>query len=125
MLVNFAVTNWKSIRDEICISSIAEDYKVRSETIPRLESNNSKLVPFLSLYGANASGKSNFVDALLFAKDMVVEGVRAKSTIPIVPFLLDKESAKRPSTFKFEILVNDTVYGYEFTVSEREVLHEK
>ena len=125
MLVSFAVTNWKSIRDEICISSIAEDYEVRNETIPRLKSNDSKLVPFLSLYGANASGKSNFVDALSFARDMVVEGVRTKSTIPIVRFLLDKESMKRPSTFKFEMLVNETVYGYEFTVSEREILHEK
>ena len=125
MLVNFAVENWKSIRDEICISSIAEEFQVRSDTIPVIESYGSKLVPFLSLFGANSSGKSNFVDALSFAQKMIVNGVRAQSTIPIVPFLLDKKSMRRPSSFNFEILVSDSVYRYEFAVNNKEVVHEK
>ena len=125
MLVSFAVTNWKSIRDEICISSIASDNDVRRNSIPMIENYNSKLIPFMSLYGANASGKSNFVDALSFAREMIVEGVRARSAIPTIPFLLDKVSIKRPSSFKFEILVDNTVYGYEFAANEHEVLHEK
>ena len=125
MLVSFAVSNWKSIRDEVCISSIAGEYDLRNKSIPTIESYDSKLVPFLSLYGANASGKSNFVDALSFAREMVVDGGRAKMTIPTVPFFLDKVSMKRPSSFKFELLISDIVYRYEFTVNEYQVIHEK
>ena len=52
------------------------------------------------LYGANASGKSNLVRAMDFARHFIIKGTRPKQAIPVETFRLDKSCANRPSRFE-------------------------
>lgn len=69
MLVQFSVTNYKSIRSQATISCRASSDKEMAENL--FEAGKVKLVPCLAVYGANASGKSNLLNALLLMKQMV------------------------------------------------------
>lgn len=70
MLLAFACSNHKSIRDEVVFSTLAEDdalYKNNVETI-----SGTDMVKTSLIYGANASGKSNFLSAISFVKGLVL-----------------------------------------------------
>jgi AAA15 family ATPase/GTPase len=92
-------------------------------------------LPTTAIYGGNASGKSNFFNALLFAKKFVTEGTPPKTLISVSPFRLDKQSEKNPSRFKFVILVpagqdstmpdNQECYEYSFSVSHSRIIEEQ
>ncbi|MBK1989963.1 ATP-binding protein, partial [Sphaerospermopsis aphanizomenoides BCCUSP55] len=49
-----------------------------------------KLLRSSIIYGANASGKSNLIKAMKFAKDFIVDGIEKNKNINIDNFRLDK-----------------------------------
>mgnify|MGYP002299706964 CR=1 FL=1 len=62
MLLQFSVTNHRSIKDTAIISMKASTDKSLSDCL--ISSDGKKqLVPVLALYGANAAGKSNVLHA--------------------------------------------------------------
>lgn len=74
------------------------------------------------VFGANASGKSNFIKAMSFMKAMVLESFDKESTIKKYKrFLFSTESESFPSTFEVVFLVNEGEskvqyrYGFEIT----------
>ena len=70
MLLQFSVTNHRSIKDTAIISMKASTDKSLSDCL--ISSDGKKqLVPVLALYGANAAGKSNVLHALLLMREMV------------------------------------------------------
>ena len=81
MILNFSFKNFLSFRDTQQFSF--EPISSKKELGP---------VRVAAIYGANASGKLNFLNALSFVSYFVRTGYAAgdvKSQIPIVPFLLD------------------------------------
>ena len=72
MLLQFSVTNHRSIKDTAIIS-LKAIYRSKSGRLPDFTSDEKKqVVPKLALYGANAAGKSNVVlHALLLMREMV------------------------------------------------------
>ena len=64
MLLQFSVTNHRSIRDTAVISMKASTDKSLSDCLISPD-EKKQLVPVLALYGANAAGKSNVLHALL------------------------------------------------------------
>ena len=56
---------------------------------------------------------------------MILQGVRPDRTISVKPFQLDSQSRIKPSRFKFEILVKDSIYEYEFAVTREAVVDER
>ena len=103
---------------------VASTERQHRDRTARLEKYKTNILPVAAIYGANASGKSNFLAALNFAKGLVVEGVKPDRDTGTRPFLLDKSSSSKPSSFTFEILVDDIVYEYSFTVSKKKVIEE-
>lgn len=104
----------------------------KEETILAFDKNNK----IITLYGANASGKSNFYNAFFYFRDAVRITEVVKNTEPPVsglsqpssswtvsnlrlsPFKLNKESSE--STTDFEIIFDiskDVEYTYGFSVS--------
>ena len=77
------------------------------------------------VYGANASGKSNLVRALKFAKEFVLSRPKPDEIIRVIPFYLDIDSHKSPSTFEFELQTETGAYIYRFEVNANSVLSEK
>ena len=124
MIVNFSVENWMSFRNEEPFSLIAGDNHIEDREIPQIDKYEIGLLPIAALYGGNASGKSNFVDALEFAQQMVIDGVGVDQPIPIIPFLLNTGSEQKPSKFKIELLADEIIYEYGFLVNQSKVLEE-
>ncbi len=78
-----------------------------------------------ALYGANASGKSNLVEAMHFAQKSIIAPPATKdASIAVQPFR-HGESPNQPSSFEFYLFAAGKVYGYQFLLTRREVVFEE
>ena len=124
MLVRFVLKNWKSCRDESELSLSATGEKQHAETLANIKKFRLKLLPLTAIYGPNASGKSNLIAALSFAKKFITNGLGVDEPIPVKRFKLDGNSEKRPLEMQFDLLINELIYEYKFSVTGREVFSE-
>jgi len=125
MIVSFSFENWMSFRDKVTISAVASKQLTHVERVPLSEKYKIRILPVLGIYGGNASGKSNIFKALRFARKLIVEGTGVGDEIDVQPFLLSSEFADRPSRFWFELLINEEIYEYSFSVTRENVFEEK
>lgn len=124
MLLQFAVENFLSFRDKTVFSMRAAANVERGPEAPDVV-RGSDIARCAALYGANASGKSNFIKALSFASELVVYGVEERGRIRTQPFRLDSATADAPSCFEFYLrAATGTTYGYGFTVRPDAVVNE-
>ena len=97
------------------------------EAVTRVGGLNLGLLRVASIYGANASGKTNVIKALAFMGNAVRESQRSwapEGPIPREPFLLDPQSKSDPSTFTVDLLLDGTRFHYGFTLNDREIAKE-
>ena len=125
MLISFTLENWKSFRDEVTFSMVASRERQHNERVPRLKKYALNILPISAIYGGNASGKTNFIQALSFAKEYVVKGPKFNGKINLLPFLLDDKTKDKPSRFSFNLLVDDDIYEFSFLINKEVVLEEK
>lgn len=142
MLIQFTFKNFKSFRDENTLFMTATDTNDICELYSRV--GQYKLLPVTGIFGANASGKSNVLEALRYMHNYVIYSFgyednistdildeankfsyRSKNTQ--IPFLLDKDSADQESLF--EIIYTDEndscrTYKYGFTVKQNIISNE-
>lgn len=120
MLIDFSFSNFRSFRDE---QSFSMD---RDERF--MEPGDSHHSPITAIYGANASGKSNFLKALRAMSSMVSNSYSqgdANSAIPRSPFLLRKDPLSQPSSFFLEFIATDGLkYQYWFRYDNRRIIEE-
>ena len=67
MLISFTLANWLSFKDETTFSMVASKERQHNKRSPKIKKLNARILPVAAIYGGNASGKSNFCDALLLA----------------------------------------------------------
>jgi AAA15 family ATPase/GTPase len=125
MIVDFRVANYRSICEEQCLSYVASSDKWFDDT-HCIETNNSaipKLLRSAVIYGANASGKSNFIYALMTLQHLVLNSTRLlepQFREQYTPFMLDVYSRKNPTQFEITLLIDGVRYQYGFAFdSER------
>lgn len=77
-----------------------------------------KVLPCLSIYGSNASGKTNINKALVFAILFVRNSnmMQINDKINVIPFLLDDNSRNNKSRFDFSFVYENIKYDYGFAV---------
>lgn len=126
MIIDFSVSNFGPIREEQVLSFEAtaddslNDYYV-AEPIPGL-----RLLKLLVIYGPNASGKSTFLKALEFLRDLSIFPVKAKfESLDFEPFLFDNKSKKKASTLKISFVANKIRHSYEVEFTKNYILKEK
>ena len=91
--------------------------------VPKTPHRETSLLRTAALYGANGSGKSNLVQAIQFAKTLIVQGTRSSQAIAVRPFKLGREIG-RSSKFEFVIQTQGTVYNYGFRLSASQIIEE-
>jgi uncharacterized protein len=135
MLLRFGVFNHRSIRDyqevKFTVSSLKDDesgliYPGFDDITENLEAK-IKIVPVTAIYGANASGKSTFLEALDFLVDAIKYSHRrttSSSKTPYNPFMLDEDSKRSPSGYDIDFALDDTRYHYGFTVDGKRIVSE-
>lgn len=121
MLIDFSFSNFRSFRDEQAFS-MTRDEKF-------MDPDDSEQSPITAIYGANASGKSNFLKALRTMSSMVANSYsqgNADSIIYREPFLLQKDPFAQPSSFFLEFIANDGLkYRYWFRYDNQQILEEE
>jgi AAA15 family ATPase/GTPase len=110
LLLEFKVGNFLSF-DEVQTFSM-EAGKVRSK-IDRVYLDGSfKLLKFMAIYGANASGKSNLVSAFDFAQTVIESGVPTSCSKCYCR--LKDDNKNKTSHFEFAIKIGNEKYVYGF-----------
>jgi AAA15 family ATPase/GTPase len=134
MIIEFAVTNFRSIKDRQVMDfrtdgQIGNKQMVDNIALPKDRSHGNSLLKTMAIYGANASGKSNFLKALHALEIMVVNSDSFKLDKPILnyePFKLDKTSQSAPTIFEIEFIAKDKKrYHYEIHFDKNTILKEK
>ncbi len=125
MLIRFSIENWQSFREQATFSMIAGPERQHNDRLARVKKYDLRVLPTAAIYGGNASGKTNFVKALAFVQALVVRGTQPDDLIAVEPFLLDTEAVDESCTFHFELLIDELVYDFSFSVTSRSVVEEK
>ncbi len=122
MLIEFTVGNYLSFKDKKTLSLEATSIKENPENV--IESGKYKLLRSAVIYGANSSGKSNFLKALDRMGSMVLNSAQNSSTsdIDVEPFLLSTETEKQPSYFEILFLIEGIRYRYGFE-ADNKIIH--
>lgn len=132
MLLNFRITNFRSINEMVELSMIPSDLKNPVNRIIKTNPNATKNKDYYGLtsaaiYGPNASGKSNIVKALSDFMNFVEKSTDNKPNDDIIlynPFKLSIESLKKPSSFSIDILIENVLYTYSIEVFNQTILKE-
>lgn len=130
MILEFCVTNYLSIKDELKLSFVAstlkENLSERNDTIP-LSDTGMSIVRSAVIYGANASGKSNVLKALDFYKRFIIDSFKnsqAGESIEVENFRLNSTTVNEPTTMEATFSDGDTIYRYGFEVTDKAVCTE-
>jgi AAA15 family ATPase/GTPase len=125
MLIQLTIQNFLSFRDEVTFSMVGvnTDKQHIDHLAEDAAGKGRSILPIGAIYGANAAGKSNLIEAISFAKNLVVQGTRSSQTIPVSPFKLGDYS-KQPSKFEFIFTHQGDQYSYGFTLNREQIFEE-
>lgn len=85
-----------------------------------------KLLKLGMIYGANASGKTNFLKALNFLRqEVLIAKENKQERIGFIPFLLDNHSRKENGSFNISFFINDTRFVYTLILNRSHIKKEK
>ncbi len=116
MLLEFACSNHKSIRDEVLFSTLAGKDSTYEERI--FDMDGVKVLKSAVIYGANGSGKSNFIDAIMFVKNLVIGSINHQpgQGIRQSPHKLD--GFDKESTYKVQFVTKGVRYVFGFSLRD-------
>jgi len=148
MLVDFTVENYRSIKEPVTLSAVAQKQSARktSATSKRkgiksdheiapgyhVEGWDMEILPVLAIFGANASGKSNIIQALDYLLLMMGAGTQESAKFQglfkyakLDPFKLDTASAKQPTKFELRTIFDNNIYTYSLEINQNHIVSEK
>lgn len=122
MLLEFSCSNHKSIRSEVLFSAIPGSDKSHMKNIKEVD--GVKVLTSAVIYGANGSGKSNFINAILFVKSLVVNSINHQpgKGINQKPHKLD--GYNNESVYKIQFIANNVRYAFGFSLKNMLVSEE-
>lgn len=130
MIIDFTVTNFRSIRDETTLSLYAEHpgTHLRENIAYPMKDSKIGVLKSLGLYGANASGKSNLLLAFEALQYIISQTGSFKDGDLIrcyEPFRLSESTKKAPVYFEVEFVTPDrSRYRYKVGFTQRKIVEE-
>lgn len=112
MLLRFYVSNFMSFHQEAEFNMFPGALKTHKAHV--YKQNKINLLKAAAMYGANGSGKSNFIKAVHFLHDIVVKGDIESSEVRCVPFKLGNVAPNEPSVFGIEIKIEKNITNILF-----------
>ncbi len=122
MLLEFTCSNHKSIRDKITFTAIANADTSHEESLATFD--KQKVIKAAVIYGANGSGKTNFIDSIRFVQELVLNSVTYKPAAGIrcTPFKTD--GVEKDSIYTIQFTVDSVRYAYGFSLQNNTVAEE-
>ncbi|MBX9935415.1 MAG: ATP-binding protein [Burkholderiaceae bacterium] len=117
MLVEFSITNFRSINQRQTLTlaaSVYDELQDLNTFNAGLQNASLRLLRSSVLYGPNASGKSTLIQALAFLEKLVLQSHRnqAGDLLDLTPFKLTAASRKTDSEFEITIIEAGVRYDY-------------
>ena len=116
MLIRFVVENFLSFKDRTeFYMSAGSTLRHRSHVVTE---QGQRILKGSFLFGANAGGKSNFLKAVQFARDIVRSDTGLKNIdCDNKHFRVDSAYKTKPGVFQFDFTTDGKMYSYGFAVS--------
>lgn len=137
MLIQFSVENFRSIKEEQTLSMVKNSSNEMPYNYSKIQAPNvPDLLHSSVIYGANASGKSSLIKALLNMAYIIENSFSRKinEDLPYTPFLLDSDWKNQPTTFNVNFIAKfptkqDKIFKsvrveYGFSYNNTQVLEE-
>ena len=112
MLIKFAISNFLSFNTKQIFSM--EAGKARKHSARIYDSKIAKLTKCKTVFGANASGKSNLIEAFNFVQTVVNDGFKAEYVNKY--FRQNADNKNKDSVFEIEVLIDGKKMCYGFSV---------
>lgn len=128
MIISFKIENFRSIKDQMVIDFVATK-KLNEEHLPYnvADFENQSLLKSIILYGRNASGKSNVLNALKAISFMVEHSDSFKlgdNIPPYEPFLFDKNVKNNAVKFEIVFVTSKTKFKYSISYTSKSIINE-
>jgi AAA15 family ATPase/GTPase len=128
MLLEFRLRNYRSFGQESVLSLVASGDRELVETNTAATSIKSlpRAVRSAVVYGANASGKSNLLRAMLLMRGVVVESfsLKPEQLFNVQPFQLDEKLKGAPTLFEITVVLDGVRYQYGFEFLPNRIVSE-
>lgn len=133
MLVEFSVTNFRSIKQRQTLSMLSSD-RVKLEDrknplFPVFQYKNLELLTLAAIYGKNSAGKSNIVKAFKAIEWLVLNShsfTKGDTLDANEAFIFDVEYKKLPTLFEIDFIGNDEKrYLYIIEFDKESILREE
>lgn len=131
MLIEFKIENFLSFKDLTTLSMVAaKSFKEHLDTNVIKTDGNISLLKSAVIYGNNASGKSNLLEAMGFMRQTVLNSFRdalldnSERKFPLEKFALNTKSEKDTSYFEISFFQNHTKYRYGFEIDYDKIVAE-
>jgi hypothetical protein len=126
VLLRFRAANVRSLRDEQELSFVVPEHEPGTAARGlRLGGERSvRVFPLIGVFGANASGKSNVLAALVDMRSAVLNsyaGWASFERIPRKPFSLDPKNESEPSFFEVDFMIDEVRWTYGFELGSARV----
>lgn len=122
MLVDFTVANFASFNEAQTLSMVLPQGQTSRNTTAF--SDFEYLGTIAAIYGANGSGKSNFIKAFEFFKTFINESAKKYSQgdkIDVTPFLFHPTSPHEPSEFAISFIHRGYFFEYGFELDTTKI----
>ncbi len=122
MIIRFEIENFRSFNSNQSISMIPGNPRNKQEHV--FQKNNVKLLNLSTIYGANASGKTNLIKSIDLFKFIVMNIV--PSNVTCMYFKENIENKDKATKFEIEFIKNNSVYAYgiEVLLYQRKIISE-
>lgn len=130
MLIQFSAKNYRNFKEKATLNLVASNYDKETrenDNVAFIENYDLRVLKSAVLYGANASGKSKFFEALNFMKTFVASSSKESQKgdeISVIPFKLSSDSENQPSEFEVIFEVEGMMYRYGFEVDNKNIVSE-
>ncbi len=129
LIEEFSFGNFRSFKDiqTLRMSAARRDSKNKKLDTQNVLTVNDKTKVLKSkvIYGANASGKSNIINALFCFKHIILQCLKNSTILNLVhPFMYSTETMKEPSFFQLIFYIDNIKYRYGFELTHQEILNE-
>lgn len=129
MLIEFSVTNFRSVLARQTLSMVASpDTAHLQRNVSPGKDKELRMLRSAVIYGPNAAGKSNLLRAIETLRMLVhtsAPNFQEGQRIPVTPFLFSKVASEQPSEFEIIFIADDDVrYHYCCELSTERVVKE-
>jgi uncharacterized protein len=152
MLLDFTVENYRSIKEPVTLSAVAQkqrgSHAAKNGTTRQTKSDDAialpyaiegwdfEILPVLAIFGPNASGKSNLIQALdcLLMLTTFGNSFRHGNAEPSMgdifaharsdAFKLDADTIDKETCFQLRVIRNQVIYVYSVALNQNQIIRE-